>query len=63
MDKKQELIGLIIGLAELEERYGYMRALDDTMMHEGYPGQKELKAARNEIKVLMETIKRKIEEL
>jgi hypothetical protein len=61
--KKKELIGLIIGLMEVEEHYGYMRALDDTMTHEGYPGQKELKAARNEIKVIMDEIRKIIEEL
>ena len=63
MDKKQELLGLIIGLAEVEEHYGYMRALDDTMTHEGYPGDKELKMAKKEIKVIMEAIRKSIEGL
>lgn len=61
--KKKELIGLILGLAEVEEHYGYMRALDDTMTHEGYPGQKELKVAKNEIKVIMDSIRKIVEGL
>jgi len=61
--KKKELIGLILGLAEVQENYGYMHAVEDISTHNTYGNEKHMKDAKKEIKVIMEAIRKIIEEL
>jgi hypothetical protein len=61
--KKKELLGLIVGLAELEERYGYMHAVEDLAAFDTYGNEKHMKEVKKEIKVVMDAIRKIVEEL
>lgn len=61
--KKKELLGLVLGLAELEERYGYMHAVEDLADFDTYGNEKHMKEVKKEIKVIMDAIRKVVEGL
>jgi hypothetical protein len=63
MDKKQELLKIIQELVSAAESYGGDKAIDDTATHYTGITHSGLKTAKKEIKILMDEVRKRIEEL